>query len=317
VSFNGQAATPIAMSATQITVAVPGGATNGPVSVTAPGGTAVSAMSFIATSAAAPTISGVSPSPAGQGATITIAGTGFDPSPSRDKVFINGRNAIVVSASSTAITALVPAATSGYVSVITPNGTATSASRLVVPPLPYLSSNVGSVVNSAIGGSATSSVASAGQIGLILFDATAGQQMSMQVTASSYGPDGSAITSTVIPAGTFIDRQILTHAGTYTVLIAPESGQAGAATLSLNVVPPDATATIAANATPVSLTTTVPGQNMTLTFNGTANQCFDYRQKRRPAAKHIFPRILFDLFNSKKRNVQRNEERFSAMWGGG
>jgi IPT/TIG domain len=314
VSFNGQAATPIAVSATQITVAVPGGAPNGPVSVIAPGGTAVSAMSFIATSVAAPTISGVSPSPAGQGATITIAGTGFDPSPSRDKVFINGRNAIVVSASSTAITALVPAATSGFVSVITPHGTARSASRLVVPPLPYLSSNVGSVVNSAIGGSATSSVASAGQIGLILFDATAGQQMSMQVTATSYGPDGSAITSTVIPAGTFIDRQILTHAGTYTVLIAPGSGQTGAATLSLNVVPPDATAT---NATPVSLTTTVPGQNMTLTFNGTANQCFDYRQKRRPAAMHIFPRILFDLFNSKKRNVQRNEERFSAMWGGG
>jgi YD repeat-containing protein len=281
VSFNGQAATPSAVSATQITVAVPSGAASGSVSVTAPSGTASSGTNFTVTPIVGLTIGGVSPSSTDQGATITISGSGFDPLPANNKIFVNGLYAGVGSASSTTLTALVPSVTSGYVSVASPNGTATTSAYLVVPPLPYLASSVGSVVNSSIGSSATSSVASAGKIGLILFDATAGQRVSMKVTASSfgsatlalYGPDGAAIgPSTGISTNTFIDVQPLARAGTYTVVIAPATGQTGSATVTLFSVPPDATATIAANATPVSLTTTAPGQNMSLAFTGTAGQ---------------------------------------------
>jgi hypothetical protein len=210
-----------------------------------------------------------------------ISGSGFDPLPANNKIFVNGLYAGVASASSTTLTALVPTVTSGYVSVTSPSGTATTSTYLVVPPLPYLVSSVGSVVNSSIGSSATSSVASAGQIGLILFDATAGQRVSMKVAASSfgsatlalYGPDGATtVPATGIATNTFIDVQFLARAGTYTVVIAPATGQTGSATVTLYSVPPDATATIAANATPVSQTATAPGQNMSLTFTGAAGQ---------------------------------------------
>jgi YD repeat-containing protein len=284
VSFNGQSATPTAVSATQITVPVPSGAPSGVVSVTSPVGTASSNASFIVTPINPVSISGISPSPANQGATITISGSGFDTTPASNKVLINGRYAAVSTATSSALTALVPAVSSGRVTVSTKDGTASSSGYLAVPPLPFLASSIGSVVNSAIGNSATLSIASVGKIGLILFDATAGQQMTMTVTASSfgsatltlYGPDGSAVTPiNPISTGTVIGRQFLTLTGTYAVLLAPASGQTGSATVSLNTVPPDVTATIAANATPVSLTTTVPGQNMRLTFNGTAGQRID------------------------------------------
>ena len=284
VSFNGVSATPTAVSATQITVAVPSGATTGTVSVTSPAGSMTMASSFTIPASAAPTISGISPSQADQGATVTISGGGFDPVPVNNKVRVNGRYARVSAATSSTLTAIVPAVSSGTVTVGTQDGMASSSGYLTVPPLPFLSSSIGSVANSSIGSSATVSIASAGQIGLILFDAVPGQQVAITVTASSfgsavlglYGPDGSVITGlNPISTGTAVGRQLLTQAGTYTVLIQPGSGQTGSATVSLNTVPPDVSATIAANATPVSLTTTLPGQDMILTFSGTAGQSID------------------------------------------
>jgi YD repeat-containing protein len=280
VSFNGQPATPTAVSATQITIAVPSGATTGPVSVTSPAGTAASAASFVVQTTAAPAISGVSPGQTDQGSTVTVSGSGFDPAPNNNKVFVNGRYARVSAATASSLTVVVPAAASGRVTVATANGSATNGSYLVVPPLPYVASSIGAVVNSAIGNSPSVSVGTAGQIGLILFDATAGQRVAIQVTASSfgsatlalYGPDGAQIGgSPGISAGTFFPSQSLSQGGTYTVVIAPGSSSTGAATINL-LSPPDVTATIAANATPVSLTTTQPGQRMVLTFSGTAGQ---------------------------------------------
>ncbi len=281
ISFNGLAATPISVSPTQIVVTVPSGATSGSVSVAAPAGTATSVMSFTVTSGVAPTISSVAPSPVSQGGTITISGAGFDPSANKNKVLINGRYANVVSASATTITAAVPIVTSGYVSVTTPSGTATSSTYLVVPPAPSVASSVGGVTNSSIGSSPTVSVSTGGKVGLILFDATAGQRITMQVTANSFGgsfiqlngPNGSAVVpQSLMNTGTYIDAVVLPAAGTYTVLIAPGQGSTGSATVSLNSVPLDVSGTIAANGTAVSLTNTAAGQNMSLTFSGTAGQ---------------------------------------------
>jgi len=280
VSFNGQAATPTAVSATQITVAVPSGATTGPVSVTSPAGTAASLANFVVQTVAAPAISGVSPGQIDQGGTITVSGSGFDLAVNNNKVFVNGRYARVSAATASSLTVVVPALTSGRVTVATANGSATNTSYLVVPPLPYLSSSIGSVVNSAIGSSPTVSVGTAGQIGLILFDATAGQRVTIQVTASSfgsatlalYGPDGAQIgTSTGISNGTFFPSQLLSLSGTYTVVIAPSSSSTGSATVNL-LSPPDVTGTITADGTPVSLTTTQAAQRMVLTFSGTVGQ---------------------------------------------
>ena len=79
VAFNGtSAASYTVKSDTQITATVPAGATTGPVSVTAPGGTATSTASFTVTATPpAPAISGFSPASGPAGSTVTISGSGF------------------------------------------------------------------------------------------------------------------------------------------------------------------------------------------------------------------------------------------------
>ncbi|MDH2352294.1 IPT/TIG domain-containing protein [Bradyrhizobium sp. SSUT112] len=280
VSFNGVAASPSAVSATQITVAVPSGATTGPVSVTSPAGSASLVANFAVPILGLPTISGVSPNLVDSGGTITIAGSGFDPVVANNKILVNGRYLGVVSATTSTLTAVVPTVSPGKVSVNTSEGIATSSDYLVVPPTPYVVGSVGAVVNSSVGSSPTVTIASAGKIGLVLFEATAGQHLAMQVTASSigggavqlYGPDGAPIgSSSGLWNGAFIETKVLPRAGTYALLIAPDSTATGSVTINL-IDAPDVIGAIEANGTPVSLTTTSPGQNMVLKFNGTAGQ---------------------------------------------
>lgn len=140
VGFNGVAATPSQASATSLTVAIPVGATSGPLSVTAPGGSATSAGSFTVSSTLGPTITGVSPSPIIPGQTLTIIGSNFVAGGNVDynRVFINNRFAEVLTATAGKITALVPNVGSGPVSVQTPSGAATfNAPLAVAPSIPW------------------------------------------------------------------------------------------------------------------------------------------------------------------------------------
>jgi hypothetical protein len=130
VKFNGTSASFTVDSATQITAAVPAGATTGPISVTTPGGTATSATSF--TVAGSPTISGFTPTSGAVGASVVITGTNLTGASS---VKFNGTSASFTVNSSSQITATVPAGTTtGPVSVTTPGGTATSAGNFTVAP---------------------------------------------------------------------------------------------------------------------------------------------------------------------------------------
>lgn len=282
VSFNGHAAAPSAVSATQITVPVPSGATSGPVSVTSPAGTMSTAASFTIPTASAPRVSGVSPAKANQGTTVTVSGSNFDPVLANNKVLIDGRYAYVASGTASSLSVLVPIVGSGKVTVSTPAGSATGSAYLVVPPLPYLVSNLTTAVPVALGGTATGTISTAGQAALVLFDAPAGMRLFVPITASSfnvasisvYGPDGAQVgaTANFASAAGYIDAQVLQTGGTYAILIAGLGGATGSATVSPVNVPPDVTGTIVANATPVTLTTTAPGQNMSLSFTGTAGQ---------------------------------------------
>lgn len=278
VSFNGVPASPTAVSATQITVAVPTGATTGPVSVTSPAGSANSTANFTIPDSGAPTIASVSPSQVKPGDTITITGTNFDSVVSNNKVLVNGRYAQINSVNATTLTAVVPIVSSGRVSVITPEGTETFSGYLTVTPVPYVPSNISSVVTSSIGSSVTINIATAGQIGLILFDANVGRRLAAQVTASStgsavqiLGPDALVLGSSTASTGSFADTAVISRAGTYAVLVAP-GGAAGSITITLVDVPPDVTGTISTGGSPVSLTTTTAGQNASLTFAGVANE---------------------------------------------
>ena len=128
-------------SDTSITAAVPAAATSGPISVTGPGGTGLSAANF--TVLVAPTITGFTPAIGPAGTNVTINGSAFG---GASFVSFNGTAAVfTVNAAGTSISTTVPAgATSGTITVTTAGGTATSAASFTATtgalPVPAVTS---------------------------------------------------------------------------------------------------------------------------------------------------------------------------------
>jgi YD repeat-containing protein len=118
---------------------------------------------------------------------------------------------------------------------------------------------------------------------ILTFTASAGQRVSMITSNVNvccgviHGyllkPDGSTLSNISIQSmiTNFIDTQTLPVAGTYSILVAPGGSSTGSVSVTLyNVV--DASGTLTIGGSPVTVTTTVPGQNASLTFSGAANQ---------------------------------------------
>ena len=138
VTFNGTAATAFTViSATQLTVTVPSGATTGPVGVVAPTGTATSATPF--TVGPPPVIASFSPASGYVGSSVVLTGTGFT---GATQVTFNGAAAAAVAVNSdTQLTVTVPAgASTGPIGVTTPVSTGSSATSFTVIPAPVISS---------------------------------------------------------------------------------------------------------------------------------------------------------------------------------
>ena len=112
----------------KITTTVPPGATTGPLSVTNPLGTGVSAKSFVI---AGPKVAGFSPVSGVAGTTVTINGSGFT---GVTAVRFNGRAASSFAfVNDSQITAVVPKrARSGRIAVVTPAGTGRSSGAFTV-----------------------------------------------------------------------------------------------------------------------------------------------------------------------------------------
>ncbi|HZX59817.1 MAG TPA: IPT/TIG domain-containing protein [Mucilaginibacter sp.] len=126
VKFNGTAAVVTSATTTSLSVTAPPGGSTGAVTVTTTGGTATGP---VFTYLQAPTITSISPSSAAAGASVTIAGTNFDPTVANDVVKFNGTIAIVTSATTTQLAVTVPAGgTSGDVTVTTSGGTSNTFS---------------------------------------------------------------------------------------------------------------------------------------------------------------------------------------------
>jgi hypothetical protein len=126
VSFNGAAAAITAsLEPTQVTATVPAGASSGPISLIASGGSAISSTSFVVVPP--PTISAVSPGSGGAGTTVTITGSNFA---TATAVSFNGTAAtFAVNGAGTVITTTVPGgATDGPITVTTLGGAASSGS---------------------------------------------------------------------------------------------------------------------------------------------------------------------------------------------
>ncbi|MBI4490136.1 MAG: IPT/TIG domain-containing protein [Deltaproteobacteria bacterium] len=243
VTFNGAVATVTSATATQIVTSVPSGATTGPIAVTTPAGSATSSSAFTVTgSSGAPTITGFTPSIGTPGAAVTISGTNFETAPGNNKVKFNVAYTGVSSATTAAIATNVPSGTgSGRISVSTPSGKATSSADFFIPPSPYTAADVEVTGRMAIGESRTVTINTANKIGLIVFDGTAGERISLAMTAVAISsstvairkPDGTSLVSTNVgTSGSVLNTQLPAN-GTYTILVDPASTNTGSMTLAL------------------------------------------------------------------------------------
>ncbi len=123
-----------------------------------------------------------------------------------------------------------------------------------------------------------------GQNASLTFSGTVGQRVSLNITnivtipistIYIYNPDGTTLVSKSVntpPSSAFIDAQTLPVTGTYTIFVNPYGSYTGSMTLTLYQVPADVTGTITIGGSTVQVTITVPGQNGSLTFNGTSGQ---------------------------------------------
>ncbi|MBZ5494423.1 MAG: IPT/TIG domain-containing protein [Acidobacteriia bacterium] len=281
VSFNGTSATVTSALSTQLVVTVPAGATSGAITVTSPSASVTSASPFTVTSSSGkPRIDSFTPQMAAPGTAITIAGANFDPAPSNDRLIMNVTPAAVPnSAQPTSLTMTVPSkAGSGHISLNTPAGTTSSTDDLFIPPPGYTVSQLAYTGRAVSGSATTVSVPTANGIGLLLFDGAAGQAVSIVSSAPTfsgcqmqvYAPDASLAGSTASCSSPSFMRVSLATTGTYTLAILPSSGATGNVTVQLTTFN-DVTGPIVIG-TPLSVTTTVPGQVARYIFSGTAGQ---------------------------------------------
>jgi YD repeat-containing protein len=276
VKFNGTTASIVSASATSLVVTVPGGATTGPISITTSAGTVSSSSNFtVSANSGVPSITSFTPNIGTPGTAVSITGTNFD-TLANTKVTFNTTHAAVTSATNTLIGTTVSVnATSGKIAVATPGGQGTSLQDFYVPFGTHVVADVGYTGRVSMGGNQTVALA-ANQIGLLLFDGVAGQGTSLQLSGSTFAgctlyifaPGGAQLTSSSCTSGTtFVGSVTETVTGTYTIGIDP-----GANAGSINVaLTPDVSGMITAG-TPLTVTTTAPGQSARYTFTGTAGQ---------------------------------------------
>ena len=136
VDFGGTVLIPSLIDATQLQATVPAEAIATPrtvqVSVTnpPPGGGTSAVVTF---TVIGPVITGLSPDSGPVGTAVTITGLNFDPVAGNNQVAFNGTSAIISSATTTTIQTVVPQeATTGTVTVATPQGTADSPQPFTV-----------------------------------------------------------------------------------------------------------------------------------------------------------------------------------------
>ena len=129
VTFNGTAAVFKVVSSSEITAAVPTGASTGFVTVTTPSGTLTSNQQFRVT----PKVTSFTPPGGPVGTSVTIAGVSL--AQTRVVTFGGVQATVLVANSDTQVTATVPTdAVTGKITVTTLGGTATSAKSFKVTP---------------------------------------------------------------------------------------------------------------------------------------------------------------------------------------
>ena len=286
VKFNGTTGSVTSSTSTQIVASVSSGATTGLISVTVGTNTATSTKVFTVAASQAPTVTGFSPAIGSPGTSVSVTGTNFQTA-GNDKTKFNITLANVTSATATSLSVVEPSGGSGHLAVSTPYGTGTSSGDFFIPPSPWTVSSVGFTGRMSVGGTSTISLG-ASQVGLMLFDGTAGQRVSAVLSNGTF-PAGDCpptlafvgATGTPLQAGScytyfstrtgFVDATFLPLSASYTVEVGDNSSGGGSAGVKLyNVV--DLTAPITVGGSTVYLTTNTPGQSGSFTFTLSQSQ---------------------------------------------
>jgi YD repeat-containing protein len=288
VQFNGTAASVTSASANQLVATVPAGATSGTISVTVGAQTGTSAESFTVTSSAVnapPTISGFTPAGGAPGTAVTITGTSFDPVLINNTVRFNATQASISGLSATQIGTTVPTyAASGRISVRTPYGTAVSANDFIIPPSGYSYADIIAQARVAIDGAPGSlAIGTANKHGIVVFDGTQGDYLTLVVSSLAVSPSGSVpyklfdpsnaqvATGSVSTSAPTIHLPRLARTGSYSIIFSP-----GAATASLSFALKRDPALSASQPT-ANLSITVPGQTARVLFQGAAGSAATVR----------------------------------------
>jgi YD repeat-containing protein len=276
VKINGTPATLTNVTATALTVMVPAGASTGPVSVTIGTSSYTTPSTLVFTvpvTAPAPTITSLSPTTIlAPGSSFTVNGSNFVPG--NTLVTLNGQIARVTAASSTQLTVAIPPlnASTGHITISTPNGTVTSAGYVILPPPGYSTGQIATTAFTNIGAAASVTSGSAGYEQLI-FDVAAGQSVFASLTNDTnvndtfliFGPQGVSLGSAnagrlFLPTGSL-------PPGSYTLLFLGGSG-----TIKPQLQPAPVTSSFTFGATSWPSLTVTPGQLAEMSFNATAGQ---------------------------------------------
>ena len=278
VSFNGTPASVLSASATQLVVTVPSGATSGPIGVTVGGQTVSSATPFVMDDTGAPpSITQVSPLIVAMGGTIMVAGTHLDPVPGDTAVQMGDMDVLSLPAVSDTLLQYA-AITSGYVTVETPYGEATSPAPVIVLPSGVTAASVVSSGYATSGGAPVAlNIGAAGQVGAVLFQANADTWQSLQATGITstastinykiYAPGNVLIQQgTVSATSPSIHLPKLTVSGTYLATFQPDTA---GAQLSIAL---ETDAALVTNALlPVATHTAGRSERLTFTVTASAN----------------------------------------------
>jgi RHS repeat-associated protein len=287
VKFHGTAATVSAATIGSLTVKVPTGVTTGTVTVqTTTEGPATSGETFAVLPEgpqSAPVVSSLSSTLVEAGASVTATGTNFDARSSYDAATLNQTRAQVTAATATTTTFTVPASTSsGHVSVGTIAGSAAGPDLYVVPP-GYTTGQVSSKTRISLGSSATVTTAAAEKVGLVIFDASGGQKLSLVLSHSTissglvkiFSPQGVEIaTESITESEDFLSPVTLPTTGTYTMLVAPQTPSTGGSVKLTPYLVSDVTGSLAPSTEGAakSFTLGTPGQRAVYTVSATAGE---------------------------------------------
>ncbi len=310
VTLNGRTAGVSAATAASIVAQVPPQASSGKLAVQTPAGMALSTADFFVPPEPylAADIGFTARLAFGQSATVSIAVAG-----KKGMLLFDGGAGQKVSLAATAVTlgntavsliapdgttvasmlssnnggvldpVLLPAAGT-YTILINPNANRTGSITLALNAIEDVTAAI------TIGGPAVTMVTTvAGQNGALSFGGSAGQRISMNVSAMSSAlactafsiaaPDGSNLRAPGYACnGTyFFDIAVLPQTGTYTIIFNPVAAAMGSATFTLYDVPPEPIAHTTVGAAPVPMTIAVPGQNADVKVMLTAGQQFTVR----------------------------------------